>query len=58
MEIRCVKGMCGLKVVRSEIKKLGFKGLIKAVYLSRDFDFHFHRLYNLECCVWRLVCLK
>ena len=27
MEIRCVKGMCGLKVVSSE-KKLGFKGLI------------------------------
>ena len=26
MEIRCVKGMCGLKVVWSE-KNLGFKGL-------------------------------
>ena len=27
MEIRCVKGMCGLKVVRSE-ENLGFKGLM------------------------------
>ena len=27
VEIRCVKGMCGLKVVWSE-KNLGFKGLI------------------------------
>ena len=26
MEIRCVKGMCGLKVARSE-ENLGFKGL-------------------------------
>ena len=27
MEIRCVKGMCGLKVAGSE-ENLGFKGLI------------------------------